>query len=313
MGLPFTVTLTSGFNGNAQIFNFPAGDLLLQNTTNPDALYEDASHSKSRLPALASKVMSIANNDLLQYDPGKYTDNKLGHGYCVYPDLKSKTTALKKANGDYGGDMAGVCDIARMKMEVLNTAQLAAVCTAFKYMYENQIPLDSQGTKIVSLDDKFRNPAQNGHRALVAKVAIPLGNDRGYHVAEMMVMHDGFQKDIDAADRKKGHHGGHNTYALARELAGRFAMQNLGDGQKVKANHERLTGHMRSVPLGEHEAKINHKLHSLTVALHTKLSRTYGLDKIPFAAFEKIRGNELESQATATQTVGGIALQPIEA
>lgn len=233
-----------------------------------NALAEDAERVNPVLRSIYETIKNLASNDIArarmeefnQIKPDKRKYYKVKDDPKIsYKDggIKDIWRIIKKALDEYGGKFQKIRDVARCAIEGETSEEIAALCVVMEWMKDNDYELPG-GARIVEIDNRFKVATGTRYRSLKAVVAIPIeGGERPYHLAEIMVRHKGFEKDIDHVLRRgKGNRVSHQIYHLVRSFEERYAKSSW-PGEIYKKYKQ----HWQDVVDIHDEARDNHGLH----------------------------------------------------
>lgn len=155
-------------------------------------LIADARKVDPLLEAISRYFMADANKLILQVAPAY--DELTKKAFKLGP-AKIDRRIKDKADGEYDGELECVTDCARSTIATKAPHQIAALCASVEWMEKNRIKLP-HGAVICKFSNRFFIPTESRYRSGKIIVVVPVPETDRYHLAEIMITHEGFERDI---------------------------------------------------------------------------------------------------------------------
>lgn len=188
----------------------------------------DAVEGTAKIRDIALFLMKIGRSDY--DDMGGYGVGVLKlQNYNPGP-LKRDFRIHNKAHGEKQGINGegrydDILDYGRGRIYAQTAEEVGLLCAAIEWAFMSDVELP-HGARIIDVENRFEEPTPNGHRSLRANIAIPLENSaRPYHIIELQVQHEAFEKEIEAKRTAMNNKYGltsHSGYERRQYMRGRF-------------------------------------------------------------------------------------------
>ena len=238
------------------------------NVQNAEDLIRDAQKVEHLLQEIVRALIHKANETIDITNKGE-----IKTGCFNMAETKSFDRINHKAKNEYDGNFNDIRDVARGAVKLNDCEKIGALSAVLDWAYKNQVELPG-GAMIVVSEDRFTKPLSSGYSSHKVNIAIPIPGEQGrWHIAEVMLMHDKFEKDIKANKRNKFYDNSHEAYEKFRYLEG-------------IANDR---------PLTREEAEVLGKIQRALNKIHMKAREDNKLDEI--AGYSKTYRNKLDKEA----------------
>ncbi len=248
------------------------------------AYSSDAKEATAKIRDVAMFFLQAGRSDY--DDMGGYEVGVLKlQNYSAGP-LKREFRIHNKAHGEKQGiDGEGryddILDYGRGRIYAQTAEEVGLLCAAIECCFIMDVELP-YGARIIDVENRFEKPTPNGHRALKANIAIPLENSaRPYHIIELQVQHEAFEKEIEAKKTAMNNKYGltsHSGYERRQYMRGRF-----NDPDDYHNDPD--------VPIswGPEITKLYGQVIRICHQIHNDASAKYGLDNIDFDRYYEFR------------------------
>jgi hypothetical protein len=236
-----------------------------------DDLLRDAHKVNKFLPDIARALIAKANGDL---PPTQNTHIKISD--FKQAEMKKVSRINEKAKGDYNGNFYNIRDVCRGGIYLDDNTKIAALSAVLDWAKDYEVDLP-HGARIVISDNRFKSATSTGHRSHKVNIAIPVPSENGseptrYHIAELMLYHKDFERQISADHKNSFGMNSHEVYEKVRSMLARASERSL-----TTAEANRLGQFIRTCR-----------------NIHDKARDKYNLNEIPklLSKFNSIRGRE---------------------